>query len=180
MHITIPPHLFKLKPEHQAYLTDTLRNPILPILNNWGLIVATVGRGPMPGDVAFAVELKYRFAKVEAIHDLHQFFISHHGYNPNVFPVSITADGKCNAQAKAAGHCHPIFGAKDTCHGCGKSWLAGSYNQPSRCKPQLPSQWQTNNSDFIRRHIGEHGVSKTGPLVTTQYGGVTRIEPSRK
>lgn len=163
------------------YLTQ-LPPPIIPVMNTWGCIVGTA-TGRLDGQIgamAYTLETIYRLAPVQKIDQLHKFWIRHHGLAPYAFPYTMTPDGSCSAEAKEKGFCRPLLNAKDTCAGCGKSWIAGSYNQPSRCKPQQPSVWQKNNAEWIAALITANGgVSRTAPLVTTEYGGVKRLEPHK-
>lgn len=153
------------------------------IFNNWGVVVggSYTHRPQQEQDIVIGAfeEITYK-ASVEVISEVQQYFVDR-GLMASMVPHSLTADGMCNPEAKALGLCKPLKASRDVCAGCGKSYLAGSYYQPSRCVPQQPSDWQKRMSSYITQVIENHGgVSTTAPLTTIPGGDAIRIEPTKK
>ena len=184
--INAPPAHLSLAAQHSEAISRQIVFPLapiypMPILNNWGIVVGSATTKPLSPQLISEIETRYAFTKVAEIQELMDFITVKYGFSKQIYPLRLTATGVCNPAAKASGMCRPMFQAKDTCAGCGKSWLAGSYYQPQRCVPQKPTEWQLRHAvriaDLIRKN---GGVSNVAPLVTTEGGKAARIIPVKK
>ena len=153
------------------------------VLNNWGVVVSPIPNRPPEERQAIieAIESVTYHAPVDVIRAVQEYCLRDGIMPESMAPMSITPDGNCNPQAKERKLCKPLKTSTDVCAGCGKSYIAGSYVQPSRCVPQKPSEWQLRMAPTIQKVIADNGgVSNVAPLTTTPGGGVQRILPTKR